>query len=671
MSIDFIILLAQTAILIHYFFLFLISVFSLYFLGKLGLSLIAGKRIKTNETSLFFAKLLCGIIFFTIIIAVVFSKGKTALIFLLIPFSGIVFYLKKHPESVQNLLANKKINLHFWAELFIVSILLFAVQATKILKTGDFPFYIQEHDYVFYTEIADALIATGQENTFSFLNQLSVDYHTVQPYHYFEMWFVGGLSKGLFANSMLIYYFVFVPLFGLLLYIGLKTILETLVEKHTRINKIIAFLLLFLGVNYFPESTEAIFGKLMLGSPLVYNSQKMIALYVFYLVSFWFFLRKEYVLALISLLIFPIVSIATFPAVLSGACCLVVVLLILNQIQWKEVLNFIAMLLLVFGGIGCFYIAFKTNSTLSVLNTPILDLTDMRILSIASFKIMLIEISYRIFSRGVLINLAVLLWILVAVIDRKKKTKRSAFVYAGIFVSGAVIGAIGFSAVFYRMRDNWAFFEDGSGFMLTIFCWGFIALLCKVFKNAKFFQPLIIFILLVNAIVFFSYQKTVANTKRNAYSDVYLSSINQWFEANKAFAFGCYIKGANEYQDYISKHALVNRLGNYTVFMKGKPPTFDISNAEITTWSGSWEKQVEEVIVFNSPFYRFLEEQKQSGTFVSVSKSQLDFIKYYNIQFLVVSSQAVLSEEMKLIIKETITDSISGERFCVIDVSLI
>ena len=65
-------------------------------------------------------------------------------------------------------------------------------------------------------------------------------------------------------------------------------------------------------------------------------------------------------------------------------------------------------------------------------------------------------------------------------------------------------------------------------------------------------------------------------------------------------------------------------------------------------------------------FCRFVEAQKADKAFVSIGQSQVEFIQEYDLDFIIVSKNGVLREEVETIVAHKIVDAVSGERFLLV-----
>jgi hypothetical protein len=73
---------------------------------------------------------------------------------------------------------------------------------------------------------------------------------------------------------------------------------------------------------------------------------------------------------------------------------------------------------------------------------------------------------------------------------------------------------------------------------------------------------------------------------------------------------------------------------------------------------------IERSSLVNTPFWKYVEEQKLNGKFESIEKSQLQFIEEFKINYLICTKDVALSDLLKQKIKKVITDNKTGERFC-------
>ena len=66
-------------------------------------------------------------------------------------------------------------------------------------------------------------------------------------------------------------------------------------------------------------------------------------------------------------------------------------------------------------------------------------------------------------------------------------------------------------------------------------------------------------------------------------------------------------------------------------------------------------KDIHEIVAF-APFYRFVQSQKNKDEFISHSQSQIDFIKRYNLDYLIVEPGGIITEKINQLIDTVFTD---------------
>lgn len=71
--------------------------------------------------------------------------------------------------------------------------------------------------------------------------------------------------------------------------------------------------------------------------------------------------------------------------------------------------------------------------------------------------------------------------------------------------------------------------------------------------------------------------------------------------------------------------------------------------------------------ILRSPFYRYIQAQKQSGLFKDYEQACLDFIHAYNIDYLVVEKGAPIPEKIQTCANQTLEDPLSGTRLIILN----
>lgn len=67
--------------------------------------------------------------------------------------------------------------------------------------------------------------------------------------------------------------------------------------------------------------------------------------------------------------------------------------------------------------------------------------------------------------------------------------------------------------------------------------------------------------------------------------------------------------------------------------------------------------------MLSSPFFQYVEKQKQKGIFKNIAQSRLDFIDEFKINYLICTNEVKLDSTLVKKIKQEIKDEKTGERF--------
>jgi len=146
------------------------------------------------------------------------------------------------------------------------------------------------------------------------------------------------------------------------------------------------------------------------------------------------------------------------------------------------------------------------------------------------------------------------------------------------------------------------------------------------------------------------------------YSDDYLQQIKAYILMGDSPNIGAAIKGGKDYNSGFSKQTAAYTLGYYLAYMENGSIALNISDFDIPKLK--WADELDRA---SNLFCRFVEAQKADKAFVSIGQSQVEFIQEYDLDFIIVSKNGVLREEVETIVHDRIVDSISGERFLLME----
>ena len=170
-----------------------------------------------------FIKTLIGSCFLITLISIIYTGGKTIhLVFILL---SLFLYYEWRITKKQNLpqeeikmaaIFNRKNILSLLSFLLII----FLWQARILLKSDSQFLNGIEPDNYYYAEISKCLISTGQENSLTTANLINEQYHFATPYHYYDLWLNGFVSKLFNLSAALSLYLITYTFFTFLFLIG-------------------------------------------------------------------------------------------------------------------------------------------------------------------------------------------------------------------------------------------------------------------------------------------------------------------------------------------------------------------------------------------------------------------------------------------------------------------
>jgi hypothetical protein len=324
-----------------------VSLLFFAFVGDIIIRLF-GFKTEKKYTNVFFA-LLIGMVICVIVYSVYRSHFRTINLFFILLVIPFLWERRKKIKFSNELISPGRLTVCFFSNYLVL--LEFAVLALVfVFWLNNFHMLkSMQLDSVYYLKIAEALKLSGQENTYHYNNIFSTDYRGVEAYHFFEMWLSALLME--FSDKFLLTIIVFrVIMYAILLVgtvFGLVAITENISDQKKRtgwLDKLFSFLFVFFILNYlwlFPSIDSKFYFPLESNALLRINFRTY---YLFMIPAFIFLLRKQYECFFIVLLILPLISITTAPAIYSS-----MFLLLIWNLKYNSFGNISKKLLVVMG----------------------------------------------------------------------------------------------------------------------------------------------------------------------------------------------------------------------------------------------------------------------------------------------------------------------------------
>ncbi len=609
--------------------------FFLFFFYSIGYLLnYFTKVVQTTDKPYYsiFNNLVFGLVFSVSLTACIFTGFVTTSMLFLFIFGYIIFLNKA-----------KVANYHFYfKKLYPLPFFVLVGYSLSVFKGYNLEGTYTQNlfiDYIFYKQVIFNLI-NGQENVSEWANILDKDYDGISPYHYFELWLTVLLSK---TNKLpvLLNFTVYIPtLFISIILFGSVSILEN--SKNIRIiHLLFATALLFVGQIYLPFY-ESFFWS---GYQHVFTSvgyipvsEKLFPFALFGIASFSAFEKKRYSLFLCYLLFLSIASFVATPAVFGAMYFLLLFNLYFKVIKDKRIY-----LLSIFPIIyTIFLILFKQSFDGYVEKNYQFDfsiiLQSFTIKNIITFSIL----------RPSYFLLPVLLLSALLFIKNKLKFVNS-FLYLSIFYVG-LIGGCSLIAIFYSSDPNAIQLINLPlyGFSFATIIW----LISKLDKKMYLSFILVGSMILIN--FYYNYNFFYEKLNHNKpYSDKYIAFITNQLPDEKPTPIAAFFSLETPFN-----FEMFNNLGREVAYL---------DNVGLIRMINTTFEERESINSFNvNIFYKFIRDNNYSLE-NEITEAQIVFFKENKIRHLLIQRGEKISPKIENLITESYTDSVSGNRFCIIN----
>ncbi len=633
-----------------------IILFSFYYIGK---TLYFFPPIQNNGYAQNFLYLATGLIISVFIFSIVVTSGKTIntigllIIFLYIFWKRGVFFSINISK-----ISHKEIQFILLLSAFAFFIMLIQFYRTDFLNAEKIR--LGWIDYKFYSDIAYYLIKGFPESTTNwttyFNSTLIETSNKPSPYHYFEIWvhsLILLLSK---SKGVIVFIFFTIPLICALVFGSFLGLISVFIKKKLPFVLTIIFAI---AATFFITALPFKTGGLY-DNPFFYPR---VLMFYISLISFIILLKNGFKEAAILLLILlPIYNILYAPTVLTS----VFLLSLLYYFQDKDLSSFkfgtslsiiSAVLIILF---YMFFFKTKASSSLvsesmqfATLNTFIYSFFRLYIFRLWFFALPLtIFIIANYLTNNPMGNL-------VSVIKNK-----TIFIIASLFLL-----AILFLSIITHLERG----TIGSIVLNPLFSILSIIAIIKCYENIHQIKYALTGVLLI---VQFSYSiiYTISLLPSNlTYSGEYYS--RDFIIKSRGLILQIDNKIGGQIQNI--------QLHKENVFfnsphMPRHASFFDCTRNGFVQTSLSTPVDLDSVrykeihgYVANAPFYKFIQSLKHNGLFKSIEESQIDFIKKYKIEYLIIEPGAEITLALDKLILERIVDNESGHTFALINKHLI
>ncbi len=653
-----------------------IYIFNLGILGLISLvCLLIGRPFYKAGNLTFreaFFSIFFGVLFLSTVFAVVKTGGKTIMVGYLILAAFFFFEKRKRPLSI--------LSSHQGSTRFVIIGLMFGAAFVfswsflAVVLTGAqfdlFPYHIPggtamaPNDYLINVFRSYYLGVTGEENYYNYYNLIDPAYHGPKPYHYLEMWTTASLTSifgGLAAEKFAL---LSTPLYHLMAFLGMMALWERY-QSIRWYHLLLSAAFLFLAGLHLPFYDQ--FKILNFSLPIFTHRVKMCVYYPFVFAFLLQFDKEKPQQAILLLSGLMIATVVVAPALLGG-----VFLFLMYQFYTNKNKRNVLLTGTYVGATVVFIFLFYKFTETGQFNIRANASADN---VAANFVSMLTDAPFQkiIFFLTVLLKEAILYLPLLVIVLMLFSTEKKFFhnnLDLIVLVISIVISGAGAYTFFKGEKDaTQLFYNIVNSILNCLLIWGSIKLWSTLLKQSsidsvpwKYYGiGVLLFVIIVKQFSFAVKRNISPAMTTKAYSNEYLQQIKRYVLLTETPNIGAAIKGGKDYNSAFSKQTAAYTLGYYLAYMENGSIALQISDFDIPNLSAA-DKQDRA----SSLFYRFVEKQQREKNFSSIGKSQAAFIQKYDLDFVIISKNGTLREEVQSMITDSIIDEISGERFLLV-----
>jgi hypothetical protein len=629
-------------------FIYIIGFICNIFLSKItNINLVAGSIIRSAFFNLF-----TGVVVTVFIFSVFITKGHTIHILLPIPFL-IALYIHRTPKIY---ISNIKYALNIKALLliYISALPFFLYESYFLIKGGSFSFNIPDIDYNSYGLFSEAIYFSGVENKFINLNftfpQL---FNGTVPYHYFELYLNAIISHGLSLPSLSVLLLITYPLLNTIVFWGLLLLAKQLEIQLSPFYTVLLGLLMLLGGIYFSFYNHVnILGYPagpMAVSPLSLYGKKYTTILLFSIPAVYCFIKNNYKSALLLISAVVIINIGTI-GILGGVCFITLLLFFTSKnITASDVIKIGLFYSFYITLIVLFYKLHPNNYTGKYLsNCTLIDIFKNPS-QLSLYKLLLGNI-IALLGRFFVYNAAAYILMLALIVFASPPKQWLYFIlFTNISVAFGALGA----GLANGLTDS----NQLMGNVLplnSISLWLSILLLIYVLRYKFLWQVSITCITLTLIILSIQYNwKAQKALFTNPYSDNYILTTKSILSASD-FTISGYLLDTTDYRTLPATWIYRHRPAPFILYNPGYHNMIDLSILK----SGYDVTAKTPADIYN---YK-LNEMVILDTIGNNNYTLMNCIKKYNIKYIFASPSAQIPDTLRNFIKQTITDSASGEK---------
>lgn len=613
---------------------------------------------KLNKYENIFFSLLIGTIVLSFFTGIFLSSGITFQWLLLVVAIFLLFELNKDKSFTKINFKNGftnfyKLKLPFPFFILIGILLIFIWQIITHYQSLTNSGVVQYKDLIFYADLSQNLVYNGNENQVLFANEWFSELNGITPYHYFELW-INALVGSISGNYLHSFIFITNSWFLILTWLGFSAIASRIRKSENVANLLIGFagiwLLSFSG-SLFSETGMWKYADALTYSPSMVIFQKTAVIYPFFLAAWILWLNNKIMLARITLLFLPVVSVTMAPAVI-----LSLGIFSLSDLTGKNknTSNFFKTIIYTTVFVSLYFIIVQLFGNQS-LDGMGFNKEEFSSLSEISY---IADVIYFCQTIPLIQFFAAIPWLLLIVISYYKKLNllfnKTNLNRLLILLTFWLTAFASWQILAYQGADAMQFFTITAGIILNL---AFFLIFINAIES-NYFSKIMAILFIAGGIIYSFWHNEKNNhfiKYDNDYAESVLAENKKLNNPNKAF-----ILSANDYKETSDYHPYFKKAAYFLANDSQRDVLVNIGNEhliDMNKWNLYQRTQWE-----TSAFNLFEKKFRKYKFKIRRGSCQLAFIEKYQIKMLFIGKNVAIPEWIESKIVKTFADPISGEK---------
>jgi hypothetical protein len=602
----------------------------------------------TDSFSKTFIEIFFGFILTVAGYAIIKTGGKSILSLFFLLLTAQYFVLKIKPD----IFFIRKINKTDMAALGLLMlffILFFVVQLYRYDYFNRQIVNLGWGDYGFYSDLAENLNIYGLEQTpnwyFNF-NSSYVSYNlNPVPYHYFEIWTQAFLLFFSSAKGIFVFIYIFTPFVGMMVSGSFLLLAYSSLKKDIKLKNVLIIFTAFI-FTFFVGKIPFKLGGLEDNSIFYPRVYLFISLIIFFIVFYKNQLKNAglFFIGLISFL-----NILYVPTTASVIILLALFQFFVLKQKKRAICTFILGISVAIGSLIFYFVLFKTKSSVGINTDSFFPLKDYILRGLRYFFRLNIM---RLWFFNLPLTIFVVYYLFTKLKNKSYDIFRNEIIFLAVFLELVSL----FLASFFPHFESGTFNSIVLNPLVGIFT--FIAIFHLISAEKAPVRKIILSLLYAQAIysaIFVIFNLSSGSYIGNSFNRHFMNELAKEKISNKT---GAFITDTSRFKESI--FANNTNLSWFT-------SVFDVignGHAQVSLSAPINQDSIPfkeiKAYVMHSPMFKYGDAKRQENSGISRKEVDIQFVKDFGIEYIVVYPGAAIPEYITPLIKKIIADDVSG-----------